>query len=50
MHDILEKALEEVNEPQIDLEQTEHFNAGINTASLRNTSSTAVESIYNVES
>lgn len=35
MSDILGKAQEEVNEPQVDLEKTEHFNTGINTAWLK---------------
>jgi hypothetical protein len=35
MSNVLEKAQAEVNEPQVDLEQTEHFNTGINTAWLK---------------
>jgi hypothetical protein len=35
MSDVLEKAQDEVNGPQVDLEQTEHFNTGINTAWLK---------------
>jgi hypothetical protein len=35
MSDVLEKAQEEVNKPQVDLEQTEHYNTGINTAWLK---------------
>lgn len=35
MSDILGKAQEEVNEPQVDLKKTEHFNTGINTAWLK---------------
>jgi hypothetical protein len=35
MSDVLEKARDEVDEPQVDLEQTEHFNTGINTAWLK---------------
>ena len=32
MSDVLEKAQDEVDESQVDLEQTEHFNTDINTA------------------
>jgi hypothetical protein len=35
MSDVLEKVQEEVNKPQVDLEQTEHYNTGINTAWLK---------------
>jgi hypothetical protein len=35
MSDVLEKAQEVVNKPQVDLEQTEHYNMGINTARLK---------------
>jgi hypothetical protein len=35
MSNVLEKAQAEVNEPQVDLEQTKHFNTGINTAWLK---------------
>jgi hypothetical protein len=35
MYDVLEKAQAEVNEPEIDLETTEHYNTGINMAVLK---------------
>ena len=35
MSNVLVKAQAEVNEPQVDLEQIEHFNTGINTAWLK---------------
>ena len=35
MYDILEKAQEEINEPETDLNQTEYYNTSINTAWLK---------------
>ena len=35
MYDILKKAQKEVNQPETDLERTEHYNTGINTAWLK---------------
>jgi len=35
MSNVLEKAQAEANEPQVDLEQTEHLNTGINTPWLK---------------
>jgi hAT family C-terminal dimerisation region len=35
MYDVLAKAQAEVNEPPVDLEKTDHYNTGINTAVLK---------------
>jgi len=35
MYDILEKAQEEINEPETDLNRMEYYNTGINTAWLK---------------